>query len=994
MCCILVRIWAKLIENFADVGYDANSMYMAPYDWRLSFKHLQLRDYYFTKLKATIEIAKMSNQNRSATLKTPADRESIDRVNPPLLMFCSFCSCRCCVSSKVVMIAHSMGGSVVTYFLQWVESPIGGNGGPTWVSDHVESWVNIGVPFLGVPKVFSAIFSGEMRDTAELAPFLDYWRQRVVFSQADVLNIMRTYRSLPGMFPKGGNIVWGDSVSAPDDEVEQEDTQPAWHPTRDYPGGRNEPFMTSQASAAHKGESREDPDRVEETKKREPVNVAADAGGEGSAGADENDPSSPPARSSKSPVISPRSSYLGQFLSFSHSVPWPFPNITKVVEDLLEDQRRARARHNRTSTTGKDKDKDSGGKRARGTREARELREGVSSSIDSSADAESLLDSAVDAATASSSERNVTVTSLNLEDAIHLLKLIAWPDIDFNEQLYSQGYGSKLSMEEVNALQGPNVNYTNTDDSADGNSTDANSANATERATRAPLLTTTLKTKLSQYPLELLDLTSPSVKNDQRRWANPLETALPLAPHMKIYCFYGVGRNTERGYVYAKAAEIPDWPSVTDLLPSSEGYSEHLTGQEKRGRPRPHRRAKGAGSDSATQPESDSGDAVPNVDESEHGNEPKSTAEPHHIGARAPTIPLFQLNTSFHHAAAHIGSGVKLTDGDGTVPLVSLGYMCIDGWRSKRWNPSGLPVITREYRDLNESLPMLRSATSVDHVDIMGNSDMIADLIYIASIRKKHKQGKDKSEGESAEPATLRAGSKASASDGGSSDSSSDSADSAPLDSPTHGALTWTEVSERIYSRIRPISQRVHARWEDRTGHSLVEADKPPPLSPLAADMDQARQAALREAAAVAEAAANKDGAKADDRKRNDAAPDSTAEPTRLKAKLRFEWTVEDEANLHRLLALKLAADAAASVSGSASTSVSPLPHLTDGTPTPAESDLSHRASDELLEQQLAAAAEERASRLEHLQRNEQRDRELDEHRQEAIRAESKEKEQ
>lgn len=60
-------IWAKLIENFADVGYDANSMYMAPYDWRLSFKHLQLRDYYFTKLKATIEIAKMSNQNRSDT---------------------------------------------------------------------------------------------------------------------------------------------------------------------------------------------------------------------------------------------------------------------------------------------------------------------------------------------------------------------------------------------------------------------------------------------------------------------------------------------------------------------------------------------------------------------------------------------------------------------------------------------------------------------------------------------------------------------------------------------------------------------------------------------------------------------------------------------------------------------------------------------------------------------------------------------------------------
>lgn len=887
------------------------------------------------------------------------------------------------VLSKVVLIAHSMGGSVATYFLQWVESPLGGNGGPTWVSDHVESWVNIGVPFLGVPKVFSAIFSGEMRDTAELAPFLDYWRQRVVFSQADVLNIMRTYRSLPSMFPKGGNIVWGDSVSAPDDEVEQEDTAPAWHPTKDYPGGHNEPFMTSQASAALKGESREDPDRVEEMKKREPVNVAE--GEEGAVASTENDTAARGVGSSTSSshpsVISPSSSYLGQFLSFTHPVPWPFPNITQVVEDLLAEQKRAR--HNRTG-------KDSGGKRVQGSKEARELKDGVSSSVDPSADAESLLDSAVDDATAA--ERNVTVTSLNLEDAIHLLKLIAWSDIDFNEQLYSQGYGSKLSMEDVNAMQGPNANAT---ESVDGNSTDTN--NATERATRAPPLTTTLKAKLAQYPLELLDLSSPAVKNDQRRWANPLETALPLAPHMKIYCLYGVGRNTERGYVYAKAADIPDWPSVTDLLPSREGSGEHLTGQEKRGRPRPHRRAKGKHHTGASQPESDSGDAVPNADESEHGNPPKSTdhtAEPHHIGARAPTIPLFQLNTSFHHATAHIGSGVKLTDGDGTVPLVSLGYMCIDGWRSKRWNPSGLPVITREYRDLNESLPMLRSATSVDHVDIMGNSDMITDLLYIASIRKNKqgsKQGQQEGETAKAKDKAADPGTDETAS--ADSDAQSDSgAESVPLDSPTHGSLTWTEVSERVYSRIRPISQRVHARWEDRTGHSLVEADKPPPLSPLAADMDQAREAALREAAAIAEANKKTGGKDADaDQKRSGS--DSLAKDKPARTKLRFEWTEEDEANLHRLLALKLAADAAATATatGSASSSSSPLPHLTDGTPTSAESDLAKRASEELLEQQLEAAAEERAAQPDHLRLNEQRDRELDDQRQEAIQAENKE---
>jgi phospholipid:diacylglycerol acyltransferase len=34
------------------------------------------------------------------------------------------------------------------------------------------------------------------------------------------------------------------------------------------------------------------------------------------------------------------------------------------------------------------------------------------------------------------------------------------------------------------------------------------------------------------------------------KWINPLETRLPLAPNMKIFCFYGVGKPTERAYFY------------------------------------------------------------------------------------------------------------------------------------------------------------------------------------------------------------------------------------------------------------------------------------------------------------------------------------------------------------------------------------------------------------------------------------------------------------
>ncbi len=46
-----------------------------------------------------------------------------------------------------------------------------------------------------------------------------------------------------------------------------------------------------------------------------------------------------------------------------------------------------------------------------------------------------------------------------------------------------------------------------------------------------------------------------------QKWINPLETRLPLAPSLKIYCFYGVGKPTERAYYYRR----PDPFSLTTL---------------------------------------------------------------------------------------------------------------------------------------------------------------------------------------------------------------------------------------------------------------------------------------------------------------------------------------------------------------------------------------------------------------------------------------------
>ena len=46
---------SKIVENLAVVNYDTNNLFMAPYDWRLSYYNLEERDGYFSKLKKIVE---------------------------------------------------------------------------------------------------------------------------------------------------------------------------------------------------------------------------------------------------------------------------------------------------------------------------------------------------------------------------------------------------------------------------------------------------------------------------------------------------------------------------------------------------------------------------------------------------------------------------------------------------------------------------------------------------------------------------------------------------------------------------------------------------------------------------------------------------------------------------------------------------------------------------------------------------------------------------
>lgn len=168
-------VWSKLIENLADVGYDGSMMTMMAYDWRLGYELMETRDGYFTKLKHCIE----------------AHFESS--------------------GEKVVIASHSMGGTVVYYFLNWVVTDKkygGGGGGKDWIEKYVHAFINISGTLLGVPKAVPALLSGELKDIAAMLPQLGDLLEQY-FGRRLRKQLWYTWGSLFGMLPKGGDAIWG-----------------------------------------------------------------------------------------------------------------------------------------------------------------------------------------------------------------------------------------------------------------------------------------------------------------------------------------------------------------------------------------------------------------------------------------------------------------------------------------------------------------------------------------------------------------------------------------------------------------------------------------------------------------------------------------------------------------------------------------------------------------------------------------------------------------
>ncbi len=157
----------------------------------------------------------------------------------------------------------------------------------------------------------------------------------------------------------------------------------------------------------------------------------------------------------------------------------------------------------------------------------------------------------------------------------------------------------------------------------------------------------------------------------EKDWHNPSVMPLPYAPSMKIFCFYGIGRPTERGYVY-KMNELGLEDTEASIFRGG------------------------------------------------------TFADP----------PII-LATNITYQDRPIKNGVLLTDGDGTVPLLSEGYMCTSGWVvNSKLNPSRIKTVTREYvhresfqySDLGRGGPY-----SSEHVDILGNIATTEDILKVVT---------------------------------------------------------------------------------------------------------------------------------------------------------------------------------------------------------------------------------------------------------------------
>lgn len=168
-------VWAKVLINLADIGYDPQSMAVVTYDWRLSPTKAHERDGLFYYMRQNLKF--LCQKNREAA----------------------------------VVISHSYGTTVALAFFRWAERREAG-----FMNKYVRYFVNVGGVTMGLPKALSALLMGDARDTIAI-PRAARLALDTIVSQRARYNITRTWSCLTAMLPHGCGELWDGTLLNFDD---------------------------------------------------------------------------------------------------------------------------------------------------------------------------------------------------------------------------------------------------------------------------------------------------------------------------------------------------------------------------------------------------------------------------------------------------------------------------------------------------------------------------------------------------------------------------------------------------------------------------------------------------------------------------------------------------------------------------------------------------------------------------------------------------------
>jgi phospholipid:diacylglycerol acyltransferase len=166
-------VWAKVLINLADIGYDPQSMAVMSYDWRLSPRKSQERDGFFFQMRNSLRFLCQKNKQRA------------------------------------VVISHSFGATVAVAFFRWAEQREKG-----FMDRHVAYYVNIGGTTMGIGKAASALLFGDAKDTINI-PVPARKMLDTFISQESRSHLTRSWSCIVSMLPTGCDDLWPDLVVMP-----------------------------------------------------------------------------------------------------------------------------------------------------------------------------------------------------------------------------------------------------------------------------------------------------------------------------------------------------------------------------------------------------------------------------------------------------------------------------------------------------------------------------------------------------------------------------------------------------------------------------------------------------------------------------------------------------------------------------------------------------------------------------------------------------------